>query len=294
MEVEPITEWQRPLPDAAFYTARSVEEALDLVSQHEGARFIAGGTSLVRFGRWGGNIPSTLVYIGLIPELKRIEARGDRIYVGAGVVHRQITSSPLLRERGSLLVNAAEEIAGPAVRNLATIGGNIYIQWDLVPPLLALDAQVHLVDRNGEQTVPLTELYENGNVPKVSPNQLIAGVSIATDLPHSSYQKIARRKAVSRAIVGAAVAMALDGDVCRDIRIGLGGVALFARRLVAAESLLRGQPLSDELVARAGDIAYQETADAYEDVETTPWYTREMARVMTERALNAAAGRPVL
>jgi CO/xanthine dehydrogenase FAD-binding subunit len=293
-QIERMADWHRPLPDASFYTAGSVEEALRLVREHVGARFIAGGTALVRLERWGGHIPPTLVYIGRIEELKQIREQEQGLLIGSLVTHTKLRQSRAVAERAGALLLAAQEIAGPAVRNLATIGGNVAINWDLVPALLALDAQVHIEGRDGARTVALAEFYGADGLPRTAPDQLITGISVAADLPRQSYQKIARRQAVSRAIVGAAVALDLEDTVCRAVRIGLGGAGLPSRRLTEAEELLRGQALSDELVARAGAAAYDSAADARPDFEATPWYTREMARVMTERAINSAAGRPVL
>jgi CO/xanthine dehydrogenase FAD-binding subunit len=292
-ELEPITDWHRPLPDTDFFMAGSVAEASQL-AQQPGAQFIAGGTALVRFGRWGGQVPPALVYIGRLGELREIAAEAGRVRVGSLVVHSQLASNPMIRERTPLLSQAAEAVAGPAVRNLATLGGNIVINWDLVPPLLALDAQVHVHDGAAEKTLPLFALYDESGESRLGSAELITGVSVAGDLPRTAYQKVARRQAVSRALMGVAVAMDLVDGTCREVRIGLGGAGLHSRRLAAAEDELRGQVLNDALVAGAGEIAEAAAADAFEVMDASPWYTREMACVMTERAINSAAGRPVI
>jgi carbon-monoxide dehydrogenase medium subunit len=291
-QVHQVTDWHRPLPDATFITAQSITEAIALMQAHPGACFIAGGTALVRMGRWGGTIPPTLVYIGRIAELKQIRQEQGRLVIGSLVVARQLAQSPLVRQHAPVLARAAQEIAGPAVSNLATIGGNVVTNWDLVPALLALDAQVHLQDSNGSHVIPLVDFYATQSAQR--PDRLIVALSVATDLPRHGYQKIARRQAMARAIIGAAVTMDMDGDICRQIRIGIGGVGLSSRRLPTVEDLLRGNRLTDALMTQAGAEAYAATADAYLAYEATPEYTREMARVMIERAINSAADRPVL
>jgi CO/xanthine dehydrogenase FAD-binding subunit len=153
---------------------------------------------------------------------------------------------------------------------------------------------VDVHDGTAQKTVPLAALYDEGGQPRLGPAELLVAVTVAGDLPRNSYQKVARRHAVSRAVMGVAVAMDTDGDACREIRIGLGGAGLTSRRLTAAEDELRGQVLTDALVARAGEIAHASAADALDVLDASPWYTQEMARVMTERAINDAAGRPVL
>jgi CO/xanthine dehydrogenase FAD-binding subunit len=292
-ELDALTDWHRPLPDTDFFTAASVAEATQLARQ-PGAQFIAGGTALVRFGRWGGQVPRALVYIGRLDELREIAADDGRVRLGSQVVHSQLAASPVIRARTTLLSQAAEEVAGPAVRNLATLGGNIVINWDLVPPLLALDAQVHVHDGSGEKTLPLADLYDESGQPRLGSAELITAVTVAGDLPATSYQKVARRHAVSRAVMGVGVAMDVVDGACREVRIGLGGAGLHSRRLTAAEDELRGQVLTDAVVARAGEIAEADAADAFEVMDASPWYSREMARVMTERAINGAAGRPVV
>ena len=149
-------------------------------------------------------------------------------------------------------------------------------------------------DGDSEKTLPLVALYDENGQPRLGSGELITAVTVAGDLPRSSYQKVARRHAVSRAVMGVAVAMDVDDGACREIRIGLGGAGLASRRLTAAEDELRGQVLTDGLVAQAGEIAEAAAADAFEVMDASPWYTREMARVMTERAINGAAGRPVV
>jgi CO/xanthine dehydrogenase FAD-binding subunit len=86
--------------------------------------------------------------------------------------------------------------------------------------------------------------------------------------------------------------MQLDGDVCAEVRVGLGGLDLLTRRLTEAEDLLRGQTLTDELVAQVGQIAYR-SASGGQDADGDFDFVCEIARVMTERAVDAAAGRPV-
>lgn len=282
--MEPVVDWQRPLRDVDWVVPRTLDEAV-AEAEDEGAGFIAGGTYLVRFARWGGRLPSTLIHLGRIGDLRRIGEQDGRAFVGAGAVHSDLEGHAALASGCDVLWAAAREIAGPAVRNLGTVGGNVAIDWDLGPALMALDADVLLRTRGGAQTVPLTGFYESDGSARLPRATIIEGVTLDTSLKRQAYRKAARRRGVSRAIVGVAVALDADDEVCRDVRIGIGGASLRSRRLTDAEDRLRGQVLTPDALAEAGELAWEATADAGDDVEASAWYVREMARVMTERAL---------
>lgn len=282
--MRPVEDWQRPLQDVNWVVPRTLDEAV-AEAEDEGACFIAGGTYLVRFARWGGRLPSTLIHLGRIGDLRRIGERDGRAFVGAGAVHNDLEGHAALTSGCGLLWAAAREIAGPAVRNLGTVGGNVAIDWDLGPALMALDAEVSLRTRDGAQTVPLTDFYEPDGSARLSRATIIEGVTLDTSLKRQAYRKVARRRGVSRAIVGVAVALDADDGVCGDVRIGIGGASLRSRRLTDAEHWLRGRVLTPDVFAEAGELAWEATADAGDDVEASAWYVREMARVMTERVL---------
>ena len=158
-EMQPITDWHRPLRDADFYTARSVDEALRLASEHAGAlhrRWHHPGAD----GTLGRQRPAG-------PRLHRPDRgaeggprAGRANPVGSLATHNRFRTAVGLGDRAAALLDAAQEIAGPAVRNLATIGGNVYGNWDLVPPLLALEARVHVRGQGGEAVIPLAAFYD--------------------------------------------------------------------------------------------------------------------------------------
>jgi CO/xanthine dehydrogenase FAD-binding subunit len=294
-DLTPITDWQRPLRDAALLRPRTVEEAVALLGARGDARVLAGGTHLIRFARWGGDVGGDLVWIGGIEGLDAVSQSDGTLTIGPLAVHATLEASPLVAAHAPLLTAAAREIAGPAVRNLATVGGNLVINWDLAAPCLALDARLRLRSQAGAREVPLSDFYGPGGEPvALRRDELIESIALDTSLPTWGYQKVARRNGVSRAITAAAVVADVDGDTCRDVRIAVGGVGLPARRLTEVERLVRGQALTDELLQEAGRLACAAAADAVDDFEADAWYTQQMAGVTTERALNEAAGRPVI
>ena len=290
--VLPITNWHRPLRDADFHVATSPEDAVRLAAELPEATFLAGGTFLVRMKRWGGAIAPAIIHVNRLDALKGVRDHPDHIELGALTVHNDVLWHPAVQEHAPALTAALRQLAGPAVRNLATIGGNAILDWDLVPPLLALEAEVVIRGTHGERTIALEQLKDSAD--GLKRGELVSALRFATSSWAQAYQKIARRRAVSRAIAGAAVALDVVDGECRGARIAVGGVGLAGRRLRDAEELLVDTSLDEATVSRAGEAAFEAAADAVEHFDARPWYSREMARVMTERAINQAAGRPVL
>jgi xanthine dehydrogenase YagS FAD-binding subunit len=135
---------------------------------------------------------------------------------------------------------------------------------DMAVALAALDAVVHLQGPDGERQVPLPDFHR---LPEdrpeldtvIRPGELITAVELPS-MPfaqNSHYLKVRDRASYAFALVSVAVAVDLDGDTVRDVRIALGGVAHKPWRALGAEALLRGQAFSSELLARAGAAAVQ-------------------------------------
>ena len=134
---------------------------------------------------------------------------------------------------------------------------------DWAQGLIALDAKVEVLGRGGIRTLPFSELHRDyGDAPHIEtnlrPGELITAFLVPSG-PHtrrSLYLKIRDRESYEFALAAAAVALDLDGDRARDIRVALGGVATKPWRAREAEDMLRGQPITEDLLRRAADAAF--------------------------------------
>ena len=163
---------------------------------------------------------------------------------------------------------------------------------DMSVALVALDAVVHLEGPDGARQVPIADFHR---LPEdhpefdstIRPGELI----VAVELPpspfsqHSHYLKVRDRASYAFALVSVAAAVEMDGDTVRDARIVLGGVAHKPWRAVEAEDVLRGQPLSDAVLARVGAAAV-----AGARPQTHNAFKIELARRAVARALRIAGG----
>lgn len=283
----PLTDWQQPISCRELLRPSSVAEAVAAAAEQEGAAFIAGGTHLVRFARFGGTLPEVLIWLGALPELTTLEADGPTVRIGAAVVHGRLEG---VASQVGLLWAAAREIAGPAVRNLGTVGGNVIIDWDLVPALLASDATVRVVTATGSQAIPLTDFHDEAGTPALPAGAVLADIDVVPSGDRWAYRKIARRKAVSRAIAGVAVrGEAADGQLTT-ARVAVGGSAFTSRRVPAAEEALVGHPVGAPPPPELGEAVRAALADIEGDIEGPAWYVRDVAHVLAERAAADAFG----
>jgi carbon-monoxide dehydrogenase medium subunit len=286
-----------PAPNADLLRPATLDEALGLLAAHgDRAAVMAGGTSLTLAMRRRIEAPEVVVYIGDLAELRFIRTDSDGLHIGPLVTHNQLAASPHVRERAPILARAAAQIAGPAVRNLATVGGNVARGYDLAPPLLALDARLTLRSPRGQRTLPLAEFYLGPAWNALQPDELITDILVPTLFPAQGLNVVRRRKANDFAIAQVAVVLDVDGDgLCRDVRVGIGfgfGVT-FPVRATRAEAELRGRRLEQPLIERAAAVLAEES-NPPDDGHASAWYRRKVIGVCFERALNQALGRPII
>jgi CO/xanthine dehydrogenase FAD-binding subunit len=225
----------------------SVDEAVGLLGA---GTVIAGGTHVMpRLGPTESLV--SLRHAGLAG----ITRDGDTVRIGAATTLAQVG-----REI-EFLHSAIESIASPSIRNLATVGGNLFVpqpHGDLAVCLLALDARVSIIDASGARDVGVLEA-----------EGLVTAISFTVP-ERWYYTKAMRRRQNSASIV----TVASDGT-----RIALGGVAPRPVRATAAEAAL-----AQGDVAKAAELSV-EAADPFDDAYASAWYRRRVLPVHVRRAL---------
>ena len=209
---------------------------------------VAGGTDLLLDLEQGRHAPvHTLLDVTSIEEMTVLELRGDELFVGAAVPVNRIALDPLTLEHALALVEACNLIAGPQVRNVATLGGNVAHALpaaDGTIALLALDAKAEIAGTAGTRCIPFRELFRGPGTSSLKHGEeLLVGFHLPLRQEHqaSCFKRIMRPQGVALPILNCAVSLERENDLVKDVRIAVGPGGGTPFRATQAEEALRGQ-----------------------------------------------------
>ena len=272
-----------------YHRAESVDDAIQaLEGGGPAAKLLAGGHSLLPLMKLRFASPSLLVDIGRLEELRGIERANGGWRIGGGTRHADLES----RDDLGVVARAASLIADQQVRNRGTIGGSLAHgdpASDLPAVLLAAEGEVAVKGSGGDRTIAAADLFQDYMTTSLAADEVLTAVNVpALDGWGWGYEKYTRR-AEDWAMVGVCALVKGSGGNCEDVRIGLTHMASTPLRASAAEEALRGGPLDAERIAAAAEQAAEGTNPGG-DLNASPDYKRHLARVLTRRALEQAAG----
>jgi len=278
-----------------YHAPVSVGEALELLSDTEDAKILAGGQSLITLMKLRLVAPASLIDINRISELSYIREEPDRISIGALTRHDQVSSSPHINARCRLLAEAAGVVADQQVRNRGSIGGSLAHadpSADMPVACTALNAELKLTSKEGSRTVAAGEFFLGFFTTSLRRDEIIEEIRIP--LPGSrsggAYEKLTKGHN-DFALVAVAAECSLNSEhVCEGINVVLGGVAEKPTHATVTESTLLHKKMDERVIHEAAteaDAGVILTLDprASEDVK------RSMIRTLTDRALKVAFGR---
>jgi aerobic carbon-monoxide dehydrogenase medium subunit len=278
-----------------YHRPANLSEAIALLGQFDSdARLIAGGHSLIPMMKLRLAVPSHLVDLAGIAELKGVRLEGGEIVIGAMTTQHEIIGDALLAHHAPILRETAEVIADPQVRYQGTIGGNVANGDpgnDMPALMMALSATYLLRGASGERRIAARDYYLSTYETAAEPGEVLVAVRIPAPPPgHGwAYEKL-KRKVGDYATAAAAVILTVSDGRIATCAIGLtnvGGTALFASD--AAASVI-GTALDKPVLARAAEAATAVTQPAA-DGRGSAEYRPKMAGVMTARALTRAFAR---
>ena len=278
-----------------YVAAKSVDEALELLGRHGAdAKLLAGGHSLIPLMKLRLALPSVLIDLGRIAELRYVRDEGSEIAVGGMTTYYTLASSEVVRQKSPLLAEAAAAVGDVQVRNRGTIGGSLVHAdpaSDMAAAVLALDARMILVGPSGKREVPAGSFFVGMLQSAVAPNEVLTEIRVKKSQANSgaAYLKLAQ-PASGFALVGVAARVTFTGTKCSEIAVAVTGVAPKPFRAASVEARLRGSSLDAETLALAcADVA--EGVEALSDIHASAEYRKAVASVYARRALETARTR---
>jgi aerobic carbon-monoxide dehydrogenase medium subunit len=279
-----------------YLAARSVEEALQLLTQHgDDAKLLAGGHSLIPAMKLRLASPRYLIDLGSVPGLRGVRIDGESLAIGALTVHADIAASDLVCKRLPGLADAASMIGDVQVRNRGTVGGSVAHAdpaADLPVILTALNASFVLQSASGNRTVGTQDFFIDFYTTTIAANEVLTEIRVP--LPPSgagtAYAKLPH-PASGYVVVSAGVLIHRQpSGQCESARIAIGGMGSNPIRAAATEAALQGQPLTPDVIAKAAAKAADGT-DPDDDSYASADYKRQVATVYARRAIEAAVER---
>ena len=243
----------------ALYQAKSVKDAVALRLAHPEAQIIAGGSDVLVQMREGRRAGKELISIQTLDEIRGVSMDPDgTLRIGSLTSFSHITRDPLIQKYINVLGEAVNQVGGPQIRNIGTIGGNTcngVTSADSASTLHAWDAVVELTGPGGVRRQPIQEFYIRAGVVDLREGELQTAILI----PRESYEncfgnyiKYAMRNAMDIATLGTSVNVRLSADkkTVERARVAFGVAGPVPLRAAHAEELAAGQPVSLELAER--------------------------------------------
>jgi carbon-monoxide dehydrogenase medium subunit len=239
--------------------------------------------------------PSALVDLAGIPGLDGISRNRDVLTIGALATHAAVAASDVVQEACPVLAETAGDIGDRQVRNRGTIGGSVAHAdpgADYPTVLKALDAKIVVRGAGGERRVDADECFVGIFTTAIKPGEIITSVEVPVTAAGTGAAYVKHEHPASGyAVAGAAAVVTLDGGTCSNVRVAIGGAVASCVRANAVEDALTGSaPTTEAFAAAAEQVTAalpSPTGDAYASGE----YRLQLAKVLTKRALAAAADR---
>ena len=243
----------------ALYQARDVADAVSLRLAHPEAQIIAGGSDVLVQMREGKRAGKELISIYGLDELRGVKMEEDgTIRIGSLTSFSHITRDPLIQQYLRVLGEAVDQVGGPQIRNIGTIGGNTcngVTSADSASTLFAYDAVIELTGPERVRRTPIGDFYLRAGKVDIRPGEIQTGILIAKESYQNTfghYIKYAMRNAMDIATLGTSVNVRLSADrkTVERARVAFGVAGPIPLRAVTAEAAAAGKPVSEELAAQ--------------------------------------------
>ncbi|MAG96165.1 MAG: FAD binding domain-containing protein [Alphaproteobacteria bacterium] len=262
-------------------TFDQLRDATAALASDSDAHFLGGGTLLVR-QLFAGKLGAPTLIRCSDRGLREIRASASRVFIGAGVTMAEVAAHGDL----AYLHVAAKSIGGPAVRNMATVGGNLFAPYphgDFAVALLALDATVAVQSGYSPRDIPLESFLESRQSDRRS---VVVGVTFRRPDGAGAlrFLKATRTRTQGPSVLTIAAYLPQSGRRLSSPRVAYGAMAATAMRAKAVEAALNGKSLDEAGIADALAVAGQGCTPQSDPI-VSEWYRKEVLPVHLKQLL---------
>jgi len=284
------------VPSYELVSPGTLGEALDVLSRNQGTwKPFAGGTDLMVLFEAGKLPHKNYVNIWNLQELRGIEVTKESVTLGALTTYTEVQSNAILKKEFPMLCQAASETGGLAIQNRGTLGGNIVNASpaaDSPPALLAYDAELELIAKQGERRIPYYKFHSGYKQMDIRADELLRAIRLPrTTKPLTHYyRKVGTRKAQAISKTCFAGVGRVANDRIDEIRIALGSVAPIPIRCTQTEGALLNRAI-DSATLTAAKTALAAEISPIDDLRSTRDYRLRVSLNLLEdfiRQLNRA------
>lgn len=282
------------IPASFDYTApTTLSEAVSALAEAgDDAKILAGGQSLLPVLRLRMAAPGLIIDLGRIAELQGVRREGDKVVIGAMTTHHDVVTSADVQQHVPLLTVTTQQVADAQVRYRGTLGGSLVHAdpaGDLGAVAVALDAQMRVVGRQGQRTIPASEFFTDYFTTALNDDEILAAIEFDSFAGWGSHYEKFHTVSQAWSTVAVAAAVLTAGNTVVSARVALTNMGPTPVRAKAVEAALEGGPATTDAILAAARSATEGTSPV-DDVTAPSEYRRHLAQVLTSRAVLAAAG----
>lgn len=279
-----------------IYQPKSVEEALKMKNEHPEALVLAGGSDILIQIRDGKLAGANLISIQTLENLRGIFLEDDgTILIRPLTSFSHVTQNPIIQKYVPTLGDAVDQIGGPQIRNIGTIGGNIcngVTSADSASTLKAYDAVLEISSVDGVRNIPYADFSKGPGRVDLKPNEILTGIRILKDSYENTYGKYIKysiRRAMDIATLGCSVNVRLSPDKksLERVRIGYGVAGPTPMRVPTAEALGTGKVVSNQLIIDIAEAALTDV-NPRTSWRATKEFRMQLIKELCKRALKSA------
>ena len=282
-------------PQFEYKRALTIEEAVAARAANDNTAILAGGQSLLPTLNFRLGAPDSLIDISRIPSLSQIEITDAEVKLGAMVRQRPVELNNEVNQANPLLRETLAHVAHLVIRNRGTVVGSLAhadAAAELPAVLLTCDGRVEVVGPNGTRSIAADAFFRFHLTTALKPDELITAACfpvLATGTGWA-FGEIARRRG-DYAIAGVCVLLAIDANgECTSANLGACGIGSRPIRLGAAEKVLVGSRLEEDVITAAGDAA-REAVETPDDTQASQAYRQQVLATLVRRNVVRAAAR---